>query len=197
MKSKSIFQILYPIILVLLVLFSVKVNSQEKSDTNRNKNIFVEFLGSGATIITGNFDMRFNKGRTDGLGMRIGIGTGSVSSDYLFGEGSTRTKMFTIPVEVNYIFGKRRFSFEVGFCLTYASITEDSNLLLFGEYSEKHESENVMVSYMPVGFRLKPEIKGFMLKLNIGPLLNFSSPNLFADESSSFWGGLAVGYSFY
>lgn len=197
MKRKSIYQIMYPITLVLLVLFTISTHSQEKSDTNRNKSVFIEFLGSGATIITANFDIRFNKGRTDGLGMRIGVGGGSVSENYIIGEGSTKTKTFTVPLEVNYIFGKRKFSFEIGGSITYVSISEDSNFQLFGMYTEEHESENVIVSYIPIGFRLKPENNGFMLKINIGPILNFSGPNLVSDETISFWGGLAIGYSFF
>lgn len=188
---------LYPLLIMFLVFVPTAVQAQEKSDTSRNKNVFVELLGSGATIVSANFDMRLNKGRSDGLGMRVGLGGGSIKNDYLIGEGSVTTKLITVPLEVNYILGERRFAFELGLAITYVSISEDSNFEILDYYSEEFETGNVVVSYIPVGFRLKPDKNGFMLKLNIGPMWNFSSPNLFAEEDFLLWGGLAVGYSFY
>ncbi len=197
MKRKLIDQMLYPILIGILVLITLPARSQEQSEGTRSKNVFVEFLGSGATIITANFDMRFHKGRNDGLGMRLGLGGGSVNNDYLIGEGSVKTKLFTVPLEVNYILGKRRFAWEVGCAITYVSISEDSTLDILDYHSENFETGNVIVSYIPIGFRFKPDKNGFMLKLNVGPLWNFSAPNLFAEEEMVFWGGLAIGYSFY
>jgi len=185
------------VLIILLMLPTCKLAGQEKQESARQKSIFVEFLGSGLSIATGNFDIRFNKGNPEGLGMRVGIGGGAISEDPLIGEGSTKTKMFSIPLEVNYILGKKNFALEAGCSLTYVSITEDSTFKLFGDYTTSHESENVIVSYVPIGFRLKPKVNGFMLKFNLGPLFNFSGPNLIADEKVTIWGGLAAGYSFY
>lgn len=198
MKRKAITQLLYPLLLVLLVLSSTTY-AQEKSDTSRNKTIFAELAGSGLAVISANFDIRFNKGRSDGLGMRVGIGGGSIrSSDYIIVDSSTKTEIFSIPLEVNYIIGENRFAFEMGCSLTYASITDDYRSQLFGMVTNTHESENVLVTYVPVGIRLKPLQKnGFVLKLNVGPVFNYSAPNLFSEENVEIWGGLAVGYSFY
>lgn len=197
MKRKSIFQMLYPTLLLLLVFFVSTAQTQEKGDSSRSKAVFVEFLGSGASIATANFDMRFNKGQSDGLGFRVGIGGGSISNDNFITEGSTKTEMFTIPLEVNYIYGEARFSFEFGYALTYASISEDYNSEFLGMSSESHESENIIVSYLPIGLRWKPDTRGFTMKVNLGPLWNFSAPNLFSDEKVVIWGGLALGYAFY
>lgn len=197
MKRKSISQILHSLLVVLLVLISTAVHAQESPEASRNKSIFVEFLGSGATIVTANFDMRFKPGGTDGWGMRIGIGGGSLSEDPVIGEGSSKTKTFTVPIEVNYVLGKGRLAFEAGCSVTYVSISEDSTFQFLGEYSESHESEDLIVSYIPIGFRLNPKSNGFMLKLNGGPLFNYSAPNLYSDYVMNFWGGLAIGYSFY
>lgn len=197
MKRTTISQLPHSLLVLLFVLLSTAVHAQEAPEASRNKSVFVEFLGSGATIVTANFDMRFKPNRTDGLGMRIGIGGGSISDEPLIGEGSSKTKTFTVPIEVNYILGERRFAFEVGYSVTYVSISEDSTFQFLGEYSESHESENLIVSYIPIGFRLNPKTNGFMLKLNLGPLFNFSAPNLYSDIKVVIWGGLAVGYSFY
>ncbi len=199
MKRKLISQILYPLLLVLLVLFSTTTHSHEKSDTGRNKSIFAELAGSSLAIISANFDMRFNKGRSDGLGMRIGIGMGSFStSDYLLETSESKSKIFSVPVEVNYIIGENRWAFEMGLAITYASITEDYHSEFLGIVTDTHETGNLVASYLPVGIRLKPVQKnGFMMKLNIGPVFNFSAPNMWSEETVNIWGGLALGYSFY
>ena len=175
----------------------IPAHSQERKDINRSKSFFLEFGGSGVAVLTGNYDFRFFKGRNDGLGMRIGIGGESTKSDPLLGEGEIKNRFFAVPIEVNYILGKRNFSFEIGYSLTYISAKYHSSFQLFNPNSTiTDESDNFLVSYMPVGFRLKPKKSGFMLKFNLGPLIDYSAPNLFQDKFQ-FWAGLAIGYSFY
>lgn len=197
MKRELGYHLLYLLIALFIGLYLSTTYAQESNVSTRNKSVFVEFGGSSATIVSGNFDMRFNKGRADGLGVRVGIGGGAIKEDYVLGEGSKKTKTLTVPVEVNYILGERRFSFEIGCSVTYMSITEDSSYRLFDEYYESNESENLIVSYVPIGFRWKPKHNGFLLKLNVGPIFNYSAPNLASDESVGIFGGLALGYSFY
>jgi len=197
MKKNSVSRILYLLIIVLWVQITMTAYAQESSASNLNKNVFVELGGSGVAVLTANFDMRFNKGSNDGLGMRLGVGGESSRFDYLIGEGEVKTKLFTVPLEVNYILGERRFSFEIGYSFTFVSVSRDSDLQFLGYHSEKYESGNVIVSYIPIGFRLKPKNNGLMFKLNVGPLWNYSAPNVFDYESVLFWGGFAVGYSFY
>lgn len=198
MKRKSIFYSLPSLLLMLIVMISIPAHSQERKDINRSKSFFLEFGGSGVAVLTGNYDFRFFKGRSDGLGMRIGIGGESSTSEHWFGEGETKTKLFTVPLEVNYIYGKKRFSFEVGYSLTYISGTANSSFRFFNpENTYSDESGSFVVSYVPVGFRLKPKTDGFMLKFNMGPLLNYSAPNFFYYDKIQLWVGLAIGYSFY
>ena len=185
---------LFMVLSLLFVPFSP--HAQESDATSNTKNVFVEFLGSGAAVVSVNFDMRLNKGRDDGLGVRLGVGVGSVTTDHwLLEEGSVKTKLITIPLEVNYILGKNKFAFEIGGAVTYVNVTEDSNYEFLGEQYEDFENGNVLVAYIPVGFRLRTT-KNIMLKLNVGPLWNFSAPNLYAENEVYFFGGLAVGYSF-
>ena len=164
----------------------------------RQKSLFIEAGGSGIALLTANFDFRFKKGRNDGLGMRIGIGGEASKTEPIIGEGETKTKLITAPLELNYILGQKRFSFEIGYSLTYVYESKNSSFRLFNPgdiYSD--DSGSVIVSYIPVGFRLKPKKDGFMLKFNVGPLWNYSAANIFSNDKMQFWAGLAIGYSFY
>lgn len=198
MKRKTISYSLPSLLMMLITIISIPAHSQERKDIYRNKSFFLELGGSGVAVLTGNFDFRFAKGRNDGLGMRIGIGGESSKSEPLLGSGETKTKLFTVPLEVNYVFGKKRFSFEIGYSLTYVSETEDSSIKFYNpNYYNTHESGNFVVSYVPVGFRIKPKADGFLLKFNVGPLIDYSAPNVFYDNKIQFFAGLAIGYSFY
>ena len=195
-KQKPISHSLSYLLIMLILIFAIPARSQESKDINRSQSFFMELGGSGVAVLTGNYDFRFFKGHSDGLGMRIGIGGESSNSKPIFGEGETKIKLFTVPLEVNFIFGKKRFSFEIGYSLTYISENKNSSLQIFG-YNKTDQSGSFIVSYVPVGFRLKPKTDGFMLKFNLGPLINYSAPNVFHYDKNQFWFGLAIGYSFY
>jgi hypothetical protein len=197
MKRKFIFYSLPSLLTMIILIVAIPAHSQERKDQYRNKSFFLEFGGSGVAVLTANYDFRFFKGRNDGPGMRIGIGGESYKSEHLIGEGETKGKLFAVPLEVNYIFGIKRVSFEIGYSLTYISQTGNSTFRLFNpEYTNTDESGKFVVSYVPVGIRLKPKTDGFMVKFNVGPLLNYSAPNVFHYEKVQFWMGLAIGYSF-
>ena len=185
------------LLILLIMIIEYPAYSQESKDLYPSNSFFVEFGGSGVAVLSANYDVRFGKGRNDGLGMRIGIGRESSKSDPFLGFGEIKIKLFTVPLEVNYVFGKKRFSFEIGYSLTYINMTESSSFSLFNpQYTYTNESESFFVSYLPVGFRLKPKTNGFMLKFNLGPLINYSAPNIFYEEKIQVWLGLAMGYSF-
>ena len=119
-------------------------------------------------------------------------------SEPILGRGEIKTKLFTVPLELNYILGKRNFAFEIGYSLTFVSETKNTNIQIWNPNpTVTKESENFIVSYLPVGFRLKPNKSGFTLKFNLGPLINYSAPNIFEYDKIHFWGGIAIGYSFF
>lgn len=197
MKRKPVFNDLFSILTMVFMMFVLSVHSQERSEKYGNKSFFLEFGGSGVAVLTGNVDFRFLKGHNNGPGMRIGIGGESSQSESLFGEGGRKNTLFTVPLEFNYVFGKRRLSFEIGYSLTYIYQKTNSNFSFRSYSSSEYQEGDLIVSYIPVGLRLKPKTNGFMLKFNLGPLINYSAPNLFYEDKVQPWIGLAVGYSFY
>ncbi|MGQ8335020.1 hypothetical protein ACUNWD_00600 [Sunxiuqinia sp. A32] len=189
----------YLLSFILAMLVAVTASSQENDTINTvNKSVFIEFGGAGLAVTSANYDFRFRKGRTDGLGMRIGIGWESLQTEPFLGEGYTKTKLFSVPLEINYLLGKRNTKFEIGFSLTYASETENRKFRFFNsDYTYTEESGNFVVSYLPVGMRFQPKTDGFMFKFNMGPIINYSAPNVFSDDEFQYWIGLAAGYAFH
>lgn len=181
------------ILTALLVIFSIQTHSQEIDNDRRSKSFFIEAGGSAVSVLSANFDFRFSKGHTDGLGMRFGVGYEDTDSKWILIEGKKTYLYFSVPLELNYILGKKRFSLEMGYSLTYAHLHTISK----SENYRSEETGDLIVSYVPIGFRLKPKTKGFMLKFNTGPLINYSAPNIFSDNKIQFWLGLSLGYSFY
>lgn len=116
----------------------------------------------------------------------------------IIGSGEIKDKMFSVPVEINYILGKRNFSFEIGYGITWIHIDEESSFKFLNDYYTNESGiGNYFVSYLPLGFRVMPKIKGFMLKFNIGPVFNYSSPNMWSENNVDIYAGIAVGYSFF
>ncbi len=67
------------------------------------KIIFLEGLGAGVYASV-NFDMRFKKDENDGFGFRAGVGNSFILDE----------NIMTIPLGVNYVFGKRKHGLLAG-----------------------------------------------------------------------------------
>ena len=92
------------IILLALLCTTLGAIAQDKV-----RNISVEALGAQNTIGI-NYDTRLHG--NSGCGYRIGIGFGYGNSDSFFEE--TTIKGVGIPLEMNYLFGKKNSKLEVG-----------------------------------------------------------------------------------
>lgn len=187
---------LVAIISAIYLLSWGTLTAQKITKENRSRNFFAEIGGSGL-VLTGNIDFRLLKGQTYGSGLRFGFGGGKYSTEYLLGFGKFINKYISVPAEFNYLFGKRRFAIEVGYGITYVHINEESDFTLGSFNTRDSEVGNFIVSYLPIGFRLKPQNRGLFMKLNLGPVFNYSSPNLWSYDKVDIYGGLAIGYSFF
>ncbi|WP_430972475.1 hypothetical protein [Sunxiuqinia rutila] len=172
-----------------LLLSTTPLKAQEETNAaKRSQSVYLEFAGSGCAL-TVNYEFRLKKERISGLGLRIGAGGLAID---LFGT----TSVFSVPTELNYIWGeKTRVSGEIGFSLTYLHIRDETISWFFDE-PDCVEKEDLLVSYIPLGIRFRPKTNGLLVRLNAGPVINYSSPNLWSDHAIDPFLGIAVGYSF-
>jgi hypothetical protein len=146
------------------------------------KSIYLEAGGAGLSYSI-NFDSRFNG--ESGWGWRGGLSYISRPDDI---------KMFSAPLQISYLLGKKTNFLELGAGLTYFYL--DDYLYYPSAPGAKGESEfllpvktkgDVMATFT-FGFRHQPR-NGLMYRLAITPVAN----------KSGFWpmfAGLSFGYSF-
>jgi hypothetical protein len=140
-------------------------------DGKYRKSIFGELLGNGL-ITSVNYDTRFKPDRNDGFGLRVGIG-------YF-------PSLFTLPMGINYIVGKRRSGFESGIGITP-----------FYDIQSVDERKFTTVALLTVGYRFQPIDNGFLFRVNGS--IGYDKRKLVFPESGGFiipWPGLSIGYSF-
>lgn len=168
------------IISTVFTLSAQKIKEMPHFESYR-KSIYVEFLGS--SVLAGvSFDMRLNKGRNDGIGLRAGIGGISFSNQ----DGSVG--LVTLPIEFNHIVGQRHGGFETGIGVlpvygTISGMTPDNKYV---------SSEGVTVAggYLTLGYRYQPINSGFMFQIHWNPMM------LRGSGFNIGWFGIGLGVGF-
>jgi hypothetical protein len=137
----------------------LKRNSNKASDkiivTDRPPQaVFGELYGR-SIIFSANYDRRLFK-RLDGLGYTVGIGYADLDG----------LSIFSIPLTVNYLFGKHGKYLELGAGISYinASITTTDDL------SSSTAEGHTIIGTMTIGYRSQPINGGFMFRAGINPL---------------------------
>jgi hypothetical protein len=154
----------------------------------RSQSVYIELAGAGSGI-TGNYEFRFKSEQTTGLGMRIGVGGYSFD---IWGQSS----LFSIPLELNYLVGREGIvAGEIGISLTYLRLKQD-DFNWFSDSSSGYTTETLLLSYIPVGIRIRPPEKGFFFRFNVGPLINYGGSNLWSEHHVDPMIGIAMGYTF-
>ncbi len=161
----------------LLVLLALNCPAQ------RRKTVFVEALGNGLTI-SGNFDLRLKANQNDGLGLRAGIGGGSLTGTDEQGN-SALMGVVTFPLAVNYLVGKKRSAFESGIGITPILVTAS------GKINDEAFSGSGLVlgGFLNLGYRYQPLNRGLMAHIKW-------TPGISSAGFSPYWYGLGLGYSF-
>ncbi len=161
----------------LILLITVTCQAQ------RRKTVFVEALGNGLTV-SGNFDLRLKANRNDGLGLRAGIGGGSLTGTDDQGN-SASMGIITFPLAVNYLVGKKRSAFESGIGITPVYVTASGKI-----NDDVFSGSGLALSgFLNLGYRYQPLSKGFMGHIKWTPAITNSG--FFPS-----WFGLGIGYSF-
>jgi hypothetical protein len=174
----------YPYSLLPLFIFTSTLQAQTNQEFSRPaRSIYLEAGGAGLSY-SFNFDSRFRGEK--GLGWRGGLSYISREDD---------VKMFSAPLQVNYLIGKKVNFIEVGAGITYFYL--DDYIYYNGPgFTSSGESEFILpvktkgdvMATFTFGFRHQP-VHGIMYRLAITPIAN----------RSGFWplfAGLSFGYSF-
>jgi hypothetical protein len=181
------------IALICLFYFSATAQKISQADSIQNsyvtkqaKTFFFELLGPGA-VYSVNYDIRFNK-RQDGWGGRAGISYYADDSEHIF----------TVPVVINYLAGKRGKYFEVGAGITYYNANTGD--VFFSEqynvdYSNggtvyyKRSNQNGVLGTLNFGYRYQPIDGGFSFRGGVSPIFSSS-------QFTPFWPYISFGYAF-
>jgi hypothetical protein len=137
------------------------------------QSIFVEGLGSGI-FYSFNFDTRFTP-KLNGWGGRIGLG-------YISADGD---RIYTVPLVINYLFGKKKNFLKVGAGVTFIGLNDRTNTNFSSNFINV---ESGAVGTLSIGYR-RVSMSGFTLRAGLTPLLG----NLLEEY---FWPQLSIGYSF-
>jgi hypothetical protein len=181
-------KIIFLLIAMAFILVSQPVKSQEKIS---GKQIYAEFGGPGV-LFSANFDSRFKSGETLGFGYRLGLGfsfyefeesTSTYDSGYSYYESYTHS-YYTIPVGLNYVFGKKSspHTFEVGAGATF--LTRSVSIFYFDEAKKGNVIGNISFMY-----RRQPSDGGFTWRIGFTPIVG-TSGDLFPS------GAIGIGYAF-
>jgi hypothetical protein len=142
------------------------------------KMAYLELFGN-AGIYSLNFDMRTQKGRRDGWGLRVGIEYLKVDlTDTLTGD-ELKASLLAIPFGINYVFGKKKGALEVGAGATYIFLNYN------GQYNWSEgggdavmfykdvfgDKINTLIGTFNVAYRRTPYKKGFAYRIAFCPLV--------------------------
>jgi len=161
--------------------FAQGVNSTKPA----SRNSFYAEGGSAGIMFSANIDHRFTESNL-GFGGRIGLGFVTAyeydTSSYYYRYGD-QVSTFTLPVQVNYIFGKGNspHTFEVGAGVTYVG----KKLEIMNFYGDKESQVFATFSFM---YRRQPKDGGFSWRAGFTPLIakGYIQP----------FGGVGIGYNF-
>jgi hypothetical protein len=175
--------------LILSILVGFVINAKAQTT---EKAVYIEAGGIGLPYSI-SFDTRLKKGTSTGLGLRAGFG-GFIIED---------EKMLTVPLQVNWLFGKDKNFFELGVGATYvyyegysysdyycdATGCYPTGKTYAGDFILPISNTNSFMGTLSFGYRRIPASSGFTWKAAITPIFN----------DNGFWplfAGIGVGYKF-
>lgn len=178
---------------ICLVAFSFACRpltaQEQEPDIISGKQVYVE-MGGGGVLFSASFDSRFARGETLGAGFRAGLGFG-IYSDYLNDDDGYYFDMqtssyVTIPVGINYIFGKKSspHTFEIGMGVT--ALTRKVTLYT---YNGGSGDNGYVIGHASFMYRRQPSNGGVTWRIGFTPIVG---------TSGDIWpsGAVGIGYAF-
>ncbi|MDL2256875.1 hypothetical protein LJC06_01560 [Bacteroidales bacterium OttesenSCG-928-I14] len=159
------------LILLALSFLFVGVNAQE--ETFFGKQFYVELAGPGLGV-SANFDSRFKNKEAYGFGYRLGLGFAQYKSFSTADIYNSKTKtVYTIPLGINYVFGKSKSShtFEVG---VGATILTKTISIAYDEDNNNVGEIGNFIGHFSFLYRRQPVNGGFTWRIGISPIIGTS-----------------------
>ncbi len=157
-----------PLFSVCFLMFTT-LKAQEKNSSKTqvyNISYFAEIGGPGV-FFSANFDKRFKPNERLGFGYRVGLGFTLVDDYSGINYNYRTTTIPTIPIGVNYLFGKPNSpnTFEVGAGVTV--LTKKASILNYNDYTEGN-----LLGHFEFMYRRQPVDGGFSWRIGITPIIN-------------------------
>lgn len=179
--------------IMVLLLSSITVSAQ-------TRNISAEILG--ASQLAGvSYDSRFSG--NDGFGYRAGIAYGLGINSLIF-SGEQNVHAVTVPIEINYLLGKKRSHLELGLGMSnglYRVHTKTGEFTATGEDGSTYtvpatDETNYNWGYFffgDIGYRFQLE-KGFTFRIGVNPSFSFNTKH--AVQKNWLTPYISIGWSF-
>ena len=185
----------------ILVALNLLALSASMGAQNKTRSVSVELLGA-QNMVGVNYDNRL-KGNS-GLGYRVGLGFGYGDNSYLFDQN---IKGVGVPMELNYLLGKKSHKLEVGFGASLGIYhVKETTWYYYNDYQpalpgtegndEKYTSTSNRFGYFmfgDIGYRYQRD-NGFMFRVGISPSFNFGDK--YGLKKSAFYPYIGLGWSF-
>lgn len=180
MNKAHILKTFFLFLLILLSHFRLKAQSLEEdtvkrdssvAESHRPRTVYLELGGPGLAL-TVNYDTRFGSGR-DKWGYSVGTGY------YNTGANS----VFTVPLQINYLYGKTSSFLELGVGTTFLNSKGSTNGTVF-----QFDNVTGFIGTGTIGYRYQQEEGGINFRIAFVPILY--------DQGLIYGGGLSIGYTF-
>ncbi|GAB6983331.1 hypothetical protein [Prevotella dentasini] len=156
-----------------LLLLTGTLTASAQEEKPREKSIYLELLGPSNGIGV-SYDARLKKGSP--FGFRAGFGFGYSQSNWFFGDTQS-TRVYSFPLEANYLAGKKKSKLELGLGVNLGLYNDHHRVGYYepvsglpDTYQEKvySSSENNFSSfaYFNVGYR-HTATKGFQFRIGL------------------------------
>lgn len=187
---------------LLIVFLAASQTAMAQQDESTQKSLYAELLGA-SNLIGVNYDSRFKPNSP--WGYRVGLGY-TYSKNYNMFSGSNSLKGVDVPLEANYLLGKKRSKLELGLGLNLGYYTEKYDVYTIKNIGEEggityytteyagEDSHSTWGYYFfgNIGYRYQPS-HGFQFRAGISPSFNFGGKHA---VTKSIFPYISFGYVF-
>ena len=187
---------------LLIVFLAASQTAMAQQDESTQKSLYAELLGA-SNLIGVNYDSRFKPNSP--WGYRVGLGY-TYSKNYNMFSGSNSLKGVDVPLEANYLLGKKRSKLELGLGLNLGYYTEKYDVWTLKKVLEEDGIPYYTTEYAGedshstwgyycfgnIGYRYQPS-HGFQFRAGISPSFNLGGKHAI---SKSVFPYISFGYVF-